>query len=102
MKYLVLTIALLSSFIIAKNNKTTLKVDGMRCAYSCTGKVSTVVENIKGVKECTVDFEKGVATVVFDKKKIESKDIVDVLKDKTSYDVSEVKKQLDKKDTNSI
>ena len=102
MKYLTLYIALFSTLIFAKDNKTTLKVDGMRCAYSCTGKVSTVVENIKGVKECKVDFDKGVATVVFDEKKLDSKDIVDVLKDKTSYEVSEVKQNETKKDASSI
>ena len=102
MKNIPLTIALLSSFIIAKNNKTTLQVDGMRCAYSCTGKVSNVIENIKGVKKCDVDFEKGVATVVFDEKQIDSKNIIKSLKDKTSYGVSELRTELDKKETNSI
>ena len=63
---------------------------------------TTVVENIKGVKECTVDYEKGVATVVFDEQKLDSKDIVDVLTEKTSYKVSEMKQQDTKKETGSI
>ncbi|MEE3204116.1 MAG: heavy-metal-associated domain-containing protein [Candidatus Neomarinimicrobiota bacterium] len=102
MKYLTLTIALFATLLFAKDNKTTLKVEGMKCQYSCTGKLTTVVENIKGVKECTVDFEKGFATVVFDEKKLASKDIVDVLKEKTSYKVSEMKQQDTKKETGSI
>ncbi len=102
MKYLTLTIALFSTMLFAKDNKTTLKVEGMQCQYSCTGKVATVVENIKGVKECTVDFEKGFATVVFDEQKLASKDIVDVLTEKTSYKVSEMKQQDTKKETGSI
>jgi len=102
MKYLTIAIALFSTFILAKDNKTTLKVDGMRCQYSCTGKVSTVVENIKGVKECNVDFEKGVATVVYDEQKLDSKDIVNALNDETSYKISEMKQQETKKAASSI
>ena len=102
MKYLTIAIALFSTLLLAKDNKTTLKVDGMRCQYSCTGKVSTVVENIKGVKECNVDFEKGVATVVYDEKKLESKDIVNALNDETSYKISEMKQQETKKAASSI
>ena len=74
----------------------------MRCQYSCTGKVSTVVENIKGVKECNVDFEKGVATVVYDEKKLDSKDIVNALNDETSYKISQMKQQETKKAASSI
>jgi len=102
MKYLTIAIALFSTLLLAKDNKTTLKVDGMRCQYSCTGKVSTVVENIKGVKECNVDFEKGVATVVYDEKKLDSKDIVNALNDETSYKISEMKQQKTKKAASSI
>jgi copper chaperone CopZ len=102
MKYLTIAIALFSTLLLAKDNKTTLKVDGMRCQYSCTGKVSTVVENIKGVKECNVDFEKGVATVVYDEQKLDSKDIVNALNDETSYKISEMKQQETKKAASSI
>ena len=45
------------------------------------------MENIKGVKDCEVDFASNTATVVFDDKKLDSKEIVDVLKKKTSYKV---------------
>ena len=102
MKYLTIAIALFSTLLLGKDNKTTLKVDGMRCQYSCTGKVSTVVENIKGVKECNVDFEKGVATVVYDEQKLDSKQIVDALNDETSYKISEMKQKETKKEASSI
>ena len=48
-------------------------------------KVSSIVQNINGVKECSVDFEKGIATVVYDDKKIEEKDIVEGLITNTQY-----------------
>jgi len=50
-------------------------------------KVTKVVENIKGVKDCEVDFASNTAIVVFDDKKLDSKEIIDVLKKKTSYKV---------------
>ena len=87
MKYLFFPI-LLFSFLFAEGNKVNLKIDGMQCAYSCAGKVSKVVQNIEGVKECNVDFAAGTAQVVYDDKKIDSKKIVKFLNNETYYKVS--------------
>ncbi|MFL3008573.1 MAG: cation transporter [Candidatus Neomarinimicrobiota bacterium] len=57
MKYLLFSICFLS-FIIAEDNTAYLKVEGMQCSYSCAGKVSTVVQKIEGVKDCSVNFSK--------------------------------------------
>ena len=101
MKYTLLLTSLFVSVALAGDNTVYLKVDGMKCGYSCSGKVSTVVQNLKGVKDCNVDFEKGMATVVYDDKEIEEKDILESLEDKTSYkvtlvDVSNKIKKIDK------
>ena len=87
MKKITFILVALVSFTIAKDDKVNLKIAGMKCAYSCADKVTKVVENIKGVKDCEVDFASNTATVVFDDKKLDSKEIVDVLKKKTSYKV---------------
>ena len=79
---------LLLSFLFAQGNKVNLKIDGMQCAYSCAGKVSKVVQNIEGVKECNVDFASGTAQVVYDDKKIDSKKIVKFLNNETYYKAS--------------
>ena len=75
MKKLLLPL-LLFSFLFAEDNKVNLKIDGMKCAYSCAGKVSEIVQNMKGVEECNVDFASGTAEVVYDNKKINSEKIV--------------------------
>ena len=80
-----LLLVLLFSFLLAENNKVNLKIDGMRCAYSCAGKVSEIVQNMKGVEECNVDFASGTAEVVYDDKKINSDKIVKFLNKKTYY-----------------
>ena len=85
MKNITIIFVALVSFAIAKDDKVNLKIAGMQCSYSCADKVTKVVENIKGVKDCEVDFASSTATVVFDNKKLDSKEIVDVLKKKTSY-----------------
>ena len=85
MKKITIIFVALVSLAIAKDNKVNLKIAGMQCSYSCADKVTKVVENIKGVKDCEVDFASSTATVVFDNKKLDSKEIVDVLKKKTSY-----------------
>ena len=76
---------LILSFLLAEDNKVNLKIDGMRCAYSCAGKVSEIVQNMKGVEECNVDFASGTAEVVYDNKKINSEKIVKFLNKKTYY-----------------
>ena len=99
MKSLLLPILLLS-FLFAEGNKVNLKIDGMKCAYSCAGKVSEVVQNIKGVEDCKVDFASGTAEVVYDDKKINSKKIVNFLNNETYYRAS-IQDKKDLKD-NSI
>jgi copper chaperone CopZ len=89
MKYFLLLFSLFS-FLFAKDNTTYLRVDGMQCSYSCAGKVSNIVQNIKGVKDCSVDFSKGVATVVYDDQKLGSKDIISAVKVNSSYIASEM------------
>ena len=89
MKHLLLSFCLLS-IIIAKENTTYLKVDGMQCSYSCTGKVTNVVKKMEGVKDCSVDFSKGVATIVYDDQKLKSNDIISAVQVNTSYKASEM------------
>ena len=49
MKNIILFTAFVLSTILAKDNTALIKVDGMVCSYSCTGKVSSIVQNIIGV-----------------------------------------------------
>ena len=102
MKYIITILIPFLSIIMAKDNTTYLKVDGMKCSYSCSGKVSNIVQNIKGVKDCKVDFEKGIATVVYDDKKLQAEDIVQGLKDKTIYSVTEVENKIKEKESSKI
>ena len=102
MKYTLLIITFALSILIAKDNTVLLKVDGMQCSYSCASKVSSVVQKIEGVKECVVDFDKGVATVIFDDQKLGTKDIVEGLSTQTAYKVSEFKKVQSKKEPTQI
>ena len=85
MKKIVVLFTLFLSFSFAKDDKVDLKIQGMRCSYSCSDKVTKVVENLNGVKDCQVDFASNTATVIFDNKKLDSKKIIDVLEKKTSY-----------------
>ena len=102
MKYTLLIITFALSVLIAKDNTVLLKVDGMQCSYSCAGKVSSIVQKIDGVKECVVDFDKGIATVIFDDQKLEPKDIVAGLSSSTAYKVTEFKEDQNKKEPTQI
>jgi len=87
MKKIAVLLIVLISFSFAEDDKINLKIEGMKCSYSCADKVTKVVENLKGVKDCEVDFANNTATVIFDKKRLDSKKIIDVLEKKTSYKV---------------
>ncbi len=102
MKYISIISLVIFTTLLAKDNAAYVKVDGMMCGYSCAGKVSKVVQNLKGVKECDIDFEKGIATVLYDDKKLEEKDILQSLKSNTSYKGSILDNQNKTKQINKV
>ena len=89
MKYNFILMFSLLSFVFAGENTTKIKVDGMQCSYSCAGKVQSVVQKIDGVKESSVDFAKGMATVTFDEDKVNRTDIIKYLKKNTNYSIEQ-------------
>ena len=86
---LTIQILFISSMLLAGDNTAKVKVTGMMCSYSCVSKVNSVINDIDGVKSCSVDFNKGEATVIYDDDKVGSKEIVSVLTEKTNYKVTE-------------
>ena len=87
---LTIQILFISSMLLAGDNTAKVKVTGMMCSYSCVSKVNAVINDIDGVKSCSVDFNKGEATVIYDDGKVGSKEIVSVLTEKTDYKVTEM------------
>ena len=94
MKNLMLMVIFLISYSFAGDNTAKVKVDGMVCSYSCSGKVSSIVQKIDGVKECNVDFDKGIATIKYDDTKIEQKDIVKGLESNSKFKATLIKAEL--------
>ena len=91
-------VSFLFSFLLAKDSKINLKIDGMQCAYSCAGKVSQVVQSIKGVEGCEVDFSTGTAVVRYDEKKVNSDNIIKLINKKTYYKAAVDKKECASKE----
>ena len=85
MKHISILLVFIFSFVLAEDNKLNLKINGMQCSYSCSGKVSKIVQNIKGVKNCEVDFAKGSALVTFDNENLTAQNIIDVISKNSSY-----------------
>ena len=102
MKYILIIPLVIYTTFLAKDNAAYVKVDGMMCGYSCAGKVSKVIQNLKGVKICDVDFANRIASVLYDDKKLEEKDIVQSLKSNTSYKVSLLDNHNKTKENNKI
>ena len=89
MKYIMIISSFFLTFLFAGENTTSIKVDGMQCSYSCAGKVQSVVQKIDGVKESSVDFAKGMATITFDEDKVNRTEIIKYLKKNTSYTIEQ-------------
>ena len=87
---LTIQILFITSLLFSGDNTAKVKVTGMMCSYSCVSKVNSVINDIDGVKSCSVDFNKGEATVIYDDDKVGSKEIVNVLTEKTDYKVTEM------------
>ena len=102
MKKICILILFAFSIILAGDDKVNLKIDGMRCSYSCSGKVTKIVEAMKGVQNCEVDFASGSAIVTFDGKKQKSENIIKALNKKSNFKASVIEKAENKKDVDSI
>ena len=66
----------LSSLCFAVPVKNTFNVQGMMCGYGCVSKINSLVTDLKGVKECNVDFEN---TRINDYDNVHGSDIQDYL-----------------------
>lgn len=61
-----------------------ISVSGMHCGACCT-KVETAVAKLDGVVNVKADYEKGVATVVYVKDKVNLDKIVETINTETSF-----------------
>jgi len=102
MKKMSILIFSVFSILLAGENKVNLKIDGMQCSYSCSGKVTKIVEAMKGVQNCEVDFASGSAVVTFDSKKQKSENIIKALNKKSNFKASVIKNSKNKEQVDSI
>jgi len=81
--------------IAAANLQTaSFTIKGMTCAIGCAKTIEEELNGLDGVKTATVDFEKELATVAFDKTVLDSEKITKVVEataDGKSYKVSNMK-----------
>ena len=81
--------------IAAANLQTaSFTIKGMTCAIGCAKMIQEELNGLDGVKTATVDFEKELATVSFDKTVLDSEKITKVVEataDGKSYKVSNMK-----------
>ncbi|WP_431243929.1 heavy-metal-associated domain-containing protein [Flavobacterium sp. P21] len=54
--------------IVAENVQTaSFEIEGMTCAMGCAKTIEKELSNLDGVEKATVDFDKKMATITFDK-----------------------------------
>ena len=64
--------------------RAVIQVSGMTCGDCCV-KVEAAVAKINGVVDVKADYEEGVATVTYEKNKVDVKQIVEAINTKTSF-----------------
>ena len=79
---------ILFTLIFSFSFSSSFSIEGMRCGSSCVNKVKSEMVKLDGVKNCSVDFNKSVMTVDFDKSKLDDSQIISHLSENTSYKAS--------------
>lgn len=69
---------MMSSALIASEEKVTISIDGMSCD-GCVNKVTSTLEKTQGVKSAEVKLEPGSAIIVFDDQKADSKKLMETI-----------------------
>ena len=81
--------------IAAENAQTaSFNIEGMTCAVGCAKTIEKELSNLEGVEKATVDFEKKLATVTFDKTIQNPENLTKVVQetgDGKTYKVSNIK-----------
>jgi len=81
--------------IVAANLQTaSFKIEGMTCAIGCAKTIQEELTNLDGVQNATVDFDKELATVTFDKTVQSPESLTKVVQatgDGKTYKVSDMK-----------
>ena len=81
------------SFLLADETIATYKVEGMMCGISCPRAVQKSLEDVEGIKTCTVDFNSKTAIVTYDNEKIDSEKIADTIIKRTYFKVTDKNKE---------
>ncbi len=82
MKLFCLTLLLTFTF------SSSFNIDGMKCGRSCVNKIKTEMNNLDGVNNLDINFDKSVMTVDYDKSKLNDSQIISHLSENTSYSAS--------------
>mgnify|MGYP001165435717 CR=1 FL=1 len=77
------------SFGFAVVTTTQFKIDGMMCGVSCPKAIKNSLHNAEGIKKCDVDFNSKTATITYENEKINKKEIVSIISEKTYFKASE-------------
>ena len=86
---------LMLSFILSHNIEKTFKIEGMTCG-GCASKVIKAVDALDGVESCDVNVDKGQAKIKFDDSKINEKEILETLNNKTNFSCTIPEKKVRK------
>lgn len=78
---------------VVANASTSMKISGMTCQEMCAGRIEEKIARMEGVQSCEVDFDKEMATIIYDKKKVDIDEVIQKVGDMNDgqYGISDVK-----------
>ena len=86
---------LMLSFILSHNIEKTFKIEGMTCG-GCANKIVKALDGLDAIESCDVNVDKGQAKIKFDESKINEKEILEILNNKTNLSCTIPEKKVKK------
>ena len=89
---------LMLTVCLAMSSESSFKIEGMVCEGGCSYKVKSIVNSIKGVNECSLDFGKKVLTVNYDSEQVSDQLIIEKISEDKTFKAEKIK--INKKNKN--
>ena len=67
------------SSVLAISTKKVYNVEGMMCGVGCVDKISSILKDLKGVEEFSVNYDNTTVEVLFDDENLTSEKVIDVM-----------------------
>ena len=81
MKKIFFSTLLVSSYLFCMSTNKIYDIKGMMCDVGCVDRISSILKNLDGVEEFSVDFENTTVEILFDDENLTSEKVINIMPD---------------------